>query len=198
MLPKPAAEIHVTVNPFTALDVAAILRERGWLRHEDEAVASGCGLYMFTPNPEAESAVSWMAEAAAMLGPRAETREELVRLLALIFESDAKEVLASRECQEVLAREGTRQVLRVLATEILSGGPVDSNRLKEIVASIKATLPYSSREIFHPLRVVITGRVGGGELDRVVLLLDRAAHTQGLAPVKSVRTRILEFCTALD
>jgi len=176
----PAAEIYAAVNPFTAGDVAAILRERGWLRQEGEAVAS------------------WLAEAAALLGPRAENREALARLLALVFEYDAHIALASRECQEVLVREGAREVLRVLATEILSGGPVDSNRLKEIVAAIKARLPYSSREIFHPLRVALTGRVGRGELDRVVLLLDRAAHIEGLAPVKSVRTRILEFCAALD
>jgi hypothetical protein len=103
-----------------------------------------------------------------------------------------------RECQEVLAREGARQVIRVLATEILKGGPVDSNRLKEIVAAIKTALPYSSREIFHPLRVALAGRLGGGELDRVVLLLDRAAQAEGLTPVKTVRTRILEFCAALD
>ena len=180
MFPKPAAEIYLAVNPFSANDVAAILRERGWLRQEGEAVAS------------------WLAEAAALLGPRAENREALARLLALVFEYDAHIALASRECQEVLVREGARDVLRVLATEILSGGTVDSNRLKEIVAAIKARLPYSSREIFHPLRVALTGRVGRGELDRVVLLLDRAAHIEGLAPVKSVRTRILEFCAALD
>jgi hypothetical protein len=180
MQPKPALEIHAAVNPFTAGDVAAILRERGWLRREEEADAA------------------WLAEAAALLGPRAENREVFARLLALVFEYDAQAVLASRECQEVLGRDGARQVLRALATEILVGGPVDSNRLKEIVAAVKATLPYSSREIFHPLRVALTGRVGGGELDRVVLLLDRAAQTEGLAPVKSVRARILEFCAALD
>jgi Anticodon binding domain len=191
MFPKRAPEIPVTVNPFTAEDVAAILRERGWLRHENEVAASGGGNKLVSP-PE------WMAEAAALLGPRAENREAVARLLALIFEYDAGATLAARECQEVLAREGARQVIRVLATEILKGGLVDSNRLKEIVAAIKATLPYSSREIFHPLRVALTGRLGGGELDRVVLLLDGAAQTAGLAPVKTVRTRILEFCAALD
>ena len=180
MFPKPETEIHAAASPFTAGDVAAILRERGWLRLEGETVAS------------------WLAEAASLLGPRAENREALARLLALVFEYDARVVLASRECQDVLAREGAREVLRVLATEILSGAPVDSNRLKEIVAAIKARLPYSSRDIFHPLRVALTGRVGGGELDRVVLLLDSAARIEGLAPVKSVRTRILEFCAALD
>jgi hypothetical protein len=180
MIPKPAPEIYPAVNPFTAGDVAAILRERKWLHREDEAVAA------------------WTAEAVALLGPHAENRETLAYLLALIFDYDARVVLATLECQEVLARGGARQVIRALATEILHGGPVDSNRLKEIVVAIKARLPYSSREIFHPLRVALTGRVGGGELDRVVLLLDRAAQIEGLAPVKPVRTRILEFCAALD
>jgi hypothetical protein len=180
MFPKLAVEIHAAVNPFAAGDVDAILHERRWLRGHEEAVAG------------------WRAEAAALLGPRAETREALARLLSLVFEYDARAVLASRECQEVLTRRGGREVIRVLATEILRGGPVDSNRLKEIVAAIKATLPYSSREIFHPLRVALAGRAGGGELDRVVLLLDSAAQIEGLAPVKSARTRILEFCAALD
>jgi hypothetical protein len=179
------------VNPFTAEVVAAILRERAWLRDESDAVASGGGLKLV-------SAPVWMAEAAALLGPRAENREALAGLLALVFEYDARVTLAARECQEVLAREGARQVIRVLATEILKGGAVDSNRLKEIVTVIKTALPYSSREIFHPLRVALTGRLGGGELDRVVLLLDRAAKTSGFAPVKTVRTRIIEFCAALN
>ena len=102
------------------------------------------------------------------------------------------------ESHAVLASEGAREVLRALAIEILSGGPVDSARLKEIVAAIKQKLPYRNREIFWPLRMALAGRVGQGELDRVVLLLDGAARTAGLAPVKSVRTRILEFCMALD
>jgi hypothetical protein len=177
---EPSAEIHATANPFTAADVAAILRERGWLKTESDAAAS------------------WIAEAAALLGPRAANREALAHLLALVFEYDARVVLASRECQEVLSREGARDVLRALAVEILSGGPVDSNRLKEIVAAVKARLPYSSRGLFLPLRVALAGRAGEGELDRVVLLLDRAAKIEGLAPVKSVHTRILEFCAALD
>jgi len=191
MFPKPAPEIPAAANSFTADDVAAILRERDWLQHENQGGGPRDAL-----KPDAASV--WMAEAAALLGSRAEDNEALARLLALVFEYDAHATLASRECQEVLAREGARPVLRALATEILRGGPVDSNRLKEIVAAVKAAVPHSSLEIFHPLRVALAGRLGGGELDRVVLLLDSAARTAGLAPVKSVRVRILEFCAALD
>lgn len=180
MFSEPETGIGAIVNPFAAAEVAAILRERGWLRSDNAAAAD------------------WLTQAASLLGPQAADREALKNLVALVFEYDAHAVLATRACQEMLDRVGAREVLRALATEILSGGSVDSNRLKEIVNALKAKLPYRSREIFLPLRVAVAGRAGEGELDRVVLLLDRAAQTEGLAPVKSVRTRILEFCAALD
>ena len=180
MLPEAQGHFAAKVNQFSAADVAAILRERGWLRFETEDVAA------------------WLKDVAVLVGPHAADRAALAGLLLLVFEYDARSVIASRECQEVLARDGSREVVRVLASEILSGGPVDSARLKEIVTALKTGLPYSSREIFLALRVALTGRVGAGVLDRIVLLLDRAAGTDGLSPVKSVRARILEFCSVLD
>jgi hypothetical protein len=133
-----------------------------------------------------------------MLGPRVANCNELAAVLGLIFEYDARAVLAAGASQEVVCRAGAREVIRVLATQILSRGPVDSDCLKEIVNAAMAKLPYRSREIFLPLRVAVAGCVGDGVLDRVILLVDRAAATQGLAPVKSVRARILEFCATLD
>jgi hypothetical protein len=180
MISESHTETKFTANAFTGTDVTAILRDRGWLRGENEAFAA------------------WAAQAAALLGPHAADREALGALLALIFEYDAHAVLSTRHCQEMLGRQGARDVLRALATVILSGGPVDSSRLKEIVNVIKEKLPYRSRDIFLPLRVAVAGRAGEGELDRVILLLDAASETEGLAPVKTVRARILEFCAALD
>jgi Anticodon binding domain len=169
------------VESFAAGDVAAICRERLWL-----------------PGGENDAAVAWCTEAAALLGPHAADRDALAELLSLIFEYDARAVLSRPEHHAVLAREGARDVLRALAIEILRGGEVDSDRLKKIVAGLKEKLPYHNREIFLPLRMALAGRAGEGKMDRVILLLDRAAATEGLAPVKTVRERILEFCAALD
>ena len=172
--------VHSAANPITAVEVAATLQARGWLREETEG------------------ALRWMEEVRVMLGPRAANCNALAALLRLIFDYDARSVLAARASQEVVCRAGAREVIRALATEILSRGPVDSDCLKEIVNAAMTKLPYRSREIFLPLRVVVAGCAGDGTLDRVILLIDRAAATEGLAPVKSVRTRILEFCTSLD
>jgi hypothetical protein len=63
---------------------------------------------------------------------------------------------------------------------------------------LKEDKELRGRELFHPIRLALAGRAGEGELDRVILLLDEAAVLPFAVPVKSVRTRILEFCAALD
>jgi hypothetical protein len=177
MSPDPTAP---TEGLLTAGDVAAVCLARGWVHRETESVAA------------------WCADAAAVLGPQAADREALASLLSLLFSYDARAVLERPEHHAVLARQGAREVVRVLTLEILADGPVDSDRLKSVVTAIKEKLPYRNREIFFPLRMMLAGRVGEGDLDRVILLLDRSSGVEGLAPVKSARARILEFCAALD
>ena len=179
-------EAPSTAGSSTSEDVAAILGKRGWLSSENAAAESQIALQM------------WFARAAELLGPHAAGRAGLENLLALVFGYDAGAILRQPANQAVLARDGARDVIRELANRVLSGGDVDSERLKEIVDGMKAALPYRSRDMFHPIRVALTGAAGNGELDRVILLLDAAAKLRFAAPVKGTRQRMLEFCAALD
>jgi len=181
MNPENEMEAVATVNPWTGADVAAILRERGWL---------GPGTA-----PEIEV---WLVDAAALLGPHAPDRPALEELLRLIFHYDAREILASAESHAVLARSGAREVIRELANRVLAGAEIDSDRFKEIANELKNKLRYRGRELFYPLRLALAGRAGEGELDRVALLLGRAAKLGFCAPVKNAKQRMLEFCAALD
>jgi hypothetical protein len=180
-----SSEASSSAALFTSDDVAAILRERGWL---GDAGA-----------PELEPALSaWLARAADLLGPQAHDRDVLENLLAHIFIYEAGAILREAANQAVLAREGARNVIRELANRILTGGEVDSDRLKEIVEGMKTAVPYRSRDMFYPIRVALAGGAGDGELDRVILLLDAAAKLPFAVPVKGTRQRMLEFCSALD
>ncbi|HXQ25105.1 MAG TPA: hypothetical protein VN822_01745 [Candidatus Acidoferrales bacterium] len=186
MSPDTRAEAAISAaNCFAEADVAAILREHGWLE--------------MAPETDAEPAMKiWLARAAELLGPHAADRVALAGLLALIFNYDATASLQDAANQAVLAREGARDVIRELANRILDGGDVDSERFKEIIEGMKAAVPYRSRAMFHPIRVALAGRAGEGELDRVILLLDGAAKLPFAVPAKSARQRMLEFCAALD
>jgi Anticodon binding domain len=172
-------------NSFAAMDIAEILRERGWLD----------GVHHTEPDLDMRA---WLARAADLLGPHAPDGAALADLLALIFRYDAVAILEDAANLAVLAREGARDVIRALANRLLAGGDVDSDRLKEIVEGMKTAVPYRSREMFHPIRLALAGRVGDGGLDRVILLLDSAAKLPFAAPVKGTRQRMIEFCAALD
>jgi hypothetical protein len=141
---------------------------------------------------------AWLARAAELLGPQAADHNALTELLAPVFRYDAAAILLDPANQAVLAREGARDVIRELANRILEGGDVDSDRFKEIIEAIKSAVPYRSREMFHPIRMALAGRAGGGELDRVILLLDSAEPLPFAVRVKGTRQRTLEFCAALD
>lgn len=169
-------------NSFTGVDVAEILRERGWVA--GEAIS-----------PEL---LAWCERAAALLGSHAPDRAALSDLLALIFSYDAATVLQHVESHAVLARYGARDVVRRLAFLLLDGQPLDSERFKQIINVMKEDSDLRSRDLFLPIRLVLAGRAGDGELDRIVLLLDEAATLPFAVPVKSARARILEFCAALD
>ena len=168
-------------NPFTSADVLSILHEQNWL--------------LAAPSPEH---ATFSERAASLLGHFAADRQGLVALLCLLFSYDASQILQTTEAHAVLSRYAARDVLRQLALFLLDPQPFTSDRFKEVVAQLKATLEVRGRDLFHPLRLALAGRTGEGELDRVILLVDEAATLPFAVPVKSIRARILEFCSALD
>jgi len=174
--PHPSRE-----NPFTAKDVAEILRDRGWLSNQ----------------PSTEH-LAFCERTAALLGPHATDKHGLEELIGLIFHYDATQILQTVEAHTVLTRYGARDVVRELALFLLDAAPFNSDRFKEVVTLLKEKLELRGRDLFHGLRLALAGRAGEGELDRVVLLVDEAAALAFNVPVKSTRTRILEFCAALD
>jgi hypothetical protein len=168
-------------NPFGGADVVEILREQGWLAGE----------------PTGEHLV-WCDRTAFLLGTQVADRAELRDLLGLIFHYDAAETLAKVESHIVLSRYAARDVLRQFAMALLDGLPLNSEHFSEIITAMKGSMEARGRELFHPIRLALTGRSGEGALDRVILLLDAASVLPFTVPVKGARSRVLEFCSRLD
>jgi glutamyl/glutaminyl-tRNA synthetase len=175
------AEHGTHVNPFTREDVLSILRERSWLTAD--------------PSP---GHLVFCDRAASLLGHFATDRTGLEQLLHLVFTYDAAHTLQTPEAHAVLTRYAARDVIRELALALLDPAPFTSDRFKEVVAQLKEKLELRGRDLFHPIRLALAGRAGEGELDRVILLVDEAAPLPFVVPIKSIRARILEFCSLLD
>jgi len=175
--------------------VAAILHTHGWL---DAKSVSGQRPSPDGPERLAQDLGAWLEDAAALLSPHAADGNALADLLSLVFEYDARAILRRPESHAVLASKGCRDVIRELAHLVLESPAVDSDRFKEIVTALRTGLRFRGRELFHPLRLALAGRAGEGELDRVILLLDRGAGLAFRVPVKGTRQRMLEFCASLE
>jgi nondiscriminating glutamyl-tRNA synthetase len=173
----PQENQTVAVNPFCGTDVAEVLRARGFVE--------------LSP-----SQTAWCDRAAFLLGPQVTDHAGLADLLGLVFEYDAARALGDVEAHNVMSRYAARDVIRMLARLVLDGGACTPDRFSEIVTAMKTELDIRGRELFHPLRLALAGRSGEGELDRVVLLID-AASEAGL-PVKTVRERMVEFCSVME
>ncbi len=163
------------------MDVLELLHEHRWLSND----------------PSLEQ-IAFCERAAELLGPHAADTCGLRELLGLVFHYDAAQILQTVEAHAVLARNGARDLVRQLALFLLEPVPFNSDRFKEMVTLLKEKLELRGRDLFHPLRLALAGRAGEGELDRVILLLEDAAALPFAVAVKTARTRILEFCAALD
>ncbi len=180
-MPNSGPPVPSIENNFTAHDVVQILREQNW--HTSELTAE-------------QSA--WCEHAATLLGPQSPDRSALENLLKLIFRYDAQEILSQVDSHATLSRYAARDALRQLASLLLDPAPLTSARFNEIIDTMKANLDIRGRELFQTVRLSLAGRPGEGDRDRVILLLDEAAAANFATPVKSARTRIIEFCSALD
>jgi hypothetical protein len=169
------------VHPFAGSDVLEILREREWLAGEASA-----------------EQLAWCARAAFLLGAQVEDRAGLAELLRLVFHYDAAETLERMESHLVMSRYAARDVLRQFSLALLDGAPLTPERFSEIITTMKDSMEPRGRELFHPIRLALTGHAGDGALDRVILLLDLAAGLPFAVPVKSARARVVEFCSRLD
>jgi nondiscriminating glutamyl-tRNA synthetase len=177
---EPTMAVVATPNLFVGADVEKMLRAREWMAGES--------------SPEQ---VVWCERAASFLGPHAVDEAALAEMLELIFHYETQELLGRVENHLVLSRVGTREVLRRLALFLLDGEPLNSARFSEIISQMKEGVEIRGRDLFHMVRLALAGRAGGGELDRVILLVDEGAAAFG-ERVKTARSRILEFCAALD
>jgi len=177
--------VHAAIPAFTAAQIAVILRQHGWLAPQHD-IESDAAMH------------AWLARASELLSPHAADDAARAGLLALIFSYDAPALLGDPASHAVLVREGARDVIRALANHVFDASEIDSDRFKQMIDAMKQALPHRSRALFHPVRLVLAGRVGEGELDRVILLLDSAAKLDFAARVKGTRQRMSEFCASLD
>ena len=145
--------------------------------------------------------ISWLDQITQMLVPSVDRLDQLPERASLIFNYNAAAALASPDNAEVLALPNTNAVLTRFTTKILEDESASENKLtseqfKKIVNEVKAETGTKGKELFHPIRIVITGSHSGPEFDKLIPILEEGSRLPLSKHVLSVRERVEQFAKA--
>jgi nondiscriminating glutamyl-tRNA synthetase len=172
------------------------------IREEAKAFLSRAGfLSQGQPTADSPGFHLWLSKITGLLVPSVSRLDELPARAALIFHYDAQAALASSDNAEVLGWPNTDAVLarftvKVLEDEQAREDKLTAGRFKQIVNEVKAETGAKGKELFHPIRIVITGSHSGPEFDKLIPILEEGSHLQLPKRVLSVRERVEEFAKA--
>ena len=96
---------------------------------------------------------------------------------------------------------GARAVVAALAEELAAAPRLDREKFREIANRVKARTSQKGKALFHPIRIVLTGRAEGPELDLAVPAIDLGAElpaSAGIPAIMGNRERAAAFARALE
>ncbi|HEY4661986.1 MAG TPA: glutamate--tRNA ligase [Terriglobales bacterium] len=140
----------------------------------------------------------WLATVVQLLAPSVDRLDQLPAKASLIFDYDAQGALASGDNAEVLAWPNTDAVLarftfKILEDECAREGKLTPEQFKKIVNEVKAETGAKGKELFHPIRIVVTGSHSGPEFDKLIPILEEGSRLPLPKPVLSVHQRVSQF-----
>jgi nondiscriminating glutamyl-tRNA synthetase len=164
------------------------------LRYYAGAIADGEGQAW---NPS-QSIVDWLAKVTQLFVPYVDRLEQLLERASPVFHYNANSALGAPENAEVLGWTDTQAVLSRFVVKILGesaeASQMTAEQFKKIVNEVKAETGAKGKELFHPIRIVITGSHSGPDFDRLIPILEEGSHLTLPHHILSVRERVEEFC----
>jgi glutamyl-tRNA synthetase len=126
--------------------------------------------------------------------------DQIPARLAFLFDYDPAKTLADAQVRAEMLTDGARAVVAATAKTLESAPRLDRESFRAAAAQVKALTGQKGKALFHPIRVALTGRAEGPELDLAIPAIDRGAglpDAAGLPTVLGCRERAAEFLRAL-
>jgi glutamyl-tRNA synthetase/nondiscriminating glutamyl-tRNA synthetase len=141
---------------------------------------------------------SWLARVILLVAPSVDRLEQLPDRAAFIFGFNPAASVANPENAEVLRWQHTEAVLSRFTAKILEDESAGERRLaperfKTILNEVKAETGAKGKELFQPVRIMLTGAHSGPEFDKAIPLIEEGSRLQLSPHVPSVRERVMEF-----
>jgi nondiscriminating glutamyl-tRNA synthetase len=155
----------------------------------------------FLPPREAASAEDaidvWFGKLLALFLPPANQLDELLAKAVFVFRFDPATARANEENAQILATESAQKVLAAFAGRLaVHPAPLSPEQFKALMNEVKIETGAKGKDLFHPVRIALTGAHSGPEFDKVIPVLEEGSRLDLPIHVPSVRERIEQFMSA--
>lgn len=146
------------------------------------------------PDGESAEVRSWAEKVIALLIPYVDRLEQLPEKARFLLDYDAEAAVKAEDNQALLNSEVGRRVIAEFAARVrASSNGFTPDSFKAIVNQVKEGTGAKGKDLFHPIRIVITGSHSGPDFDRVIPLIETGGHLSLPQHVLSVLERVEAF-----
>jgi nondiscriminating glutamyl-tRNA synthetase len=134
----------------------------------------------------------WFGRVIALYLPAVDRLEEMPGKASALWLYDAVKAKADPENEALLSSNAGVSVVRAFADKILAErGEITPENFKALVNQIKTETGVKGKELFHPIRIMLTGAHSGPEFDKLIPLIEDGSRLSLPTHVPSVRERVV-------
>lgn len=168
------------IEPSRTVDwVSSYLRQEGLLGEVDSRVRQ------------------WVELVVDAFLPGLDHLSQISKIAPQLWGFEAQKAVQDDRVRQVLSLPGATKVVEELRRQLCLGERDIVREWRSIVQSVKAGSGQKGRKLFHPIRVVLTGKDSGPELDKLVPIFEMGSQLELPHQIKDCQTRSNEFYSAM-
>jgi glutamyl-tRNA synthetase/nondiscriminating glutamyl-tRNA synthetase len=136
-----------------------------------------------------DTIVTWFDRVLELFLPAVDQLQQLPEKAASLWRTAE----LTQEDTELLASEAAKRVVQAFKAKVLAGDALTPQRFKELMNEVKAETGVKGKDLFHPVRIILTGAHSGPEFDKLIPLFEDGSRLDLPAHVLSVRERVEAF-----
>ena len=117
--------------------------------------------------------------------------DQLPEAVRVVFEYDA-----GKACQELEPSAAARAVLSAFIPKVLAEPALTYERFRALSKEVQKETGHKGRDLFHPIRVALTGAGSGPELEKLIPIFEAGSMLPLPRHVESVAERLRDFAVA--
>ncbi len=143
-----------------------------------------------------EAQREWLKKAVEILIEGVDKFSELPGKFGLLFDFQPENL--DQEAREIISSESARQVIRTFYHKISGLQEFSYEIFARITGEIKKETGIKGRDLYHPLRVALTARGSGLELDKFIPLVEEGARLDFPKKIPGCLERVRMMAAALN